>query len=246
MHKNQIFITVAIFAAVFSGATQAFADKVCLKATTTKKGTSLARTAVPSSSSCPKGYVEVVDSATLTGPTGAQGPTGPTGPAGAQGPTGPQGPAGSQGAAAPVGGTITGQYLSFPASCQNSVALSGTELYISGTSFQARVKSDGDFTMSNVKPGTYVISEDGGGFTSGAVEVAEGVTTDVGTLSQASTCCGNYAFDDGETCDSNGSGAAINAGGLVDAVSHCTGLGYAGGTATCGTCSTINYHCSVS
>ena len=227
MHKSRIFITVAIFAAIFSGATHAFADKVCLKI---KNGKSLARTTVSSSSPCPRGYLEVVDSALLTGPTG---------PTGAQGPIGLQGTEGAQGAAGPSGGTITGQYLNFPSSCQNSVALSSVYLYISGTSFEAKTNSDGGFTIYNVKPGTYALSD--GNFTSGAITVTEGNTTDVGPLTETSTCCGNSAFDEGETCDING--GAINAGGPVDPLPHCTALGFNSGSASCASCSTINYDC---
>ena len=227
MHKSRIFITVAIFAAIFSGATHAFADKVCLKI---KNGKSLARTTVSSSSPCPRGYLEVVDSALLTGPTG---------PTGAQGPIGLQGTGGAQGAAGPSGGTITGQYLNFPSSCQNSVALSSVYLYISGTSFEAKTNSDGGFTIYNVKPGTYALSD--GNFTSGAITVTEGNTTDVGPLTETSTCCGNSAFDEGETCDING--GAINAGGPVDPLPHCTALGFNSGSASCASCSTINYDC---
>ena len=230
MHKSRIFITVAIFAAIFSGATHAFADKVCLKI---KNGKSLARTTVSSSSPCPRGYLEVVDSALLTGPTG---------PTGAQGPIGLQGTGGAQGAAGPSGGTMTGQYLNFPSSCQNSVGVSSVELYISGTSFQAKTNSDGGFTIYNVKPGTYVLSD--GNITSGAITVTEGNTTDVGTLSETSTCCGNSAFDEGETCDNDDiNGGVINAGGPVDPLPHCTALGFNSGSASCASCSTINYDC---
>ena len=230
MHKSRIFITVAIFAAIFSGATHAFADKVCLKI---KNGKSLARTTVSSSSPCPRGYLEVVDSALLTGPTG---------PTGAQGPIGLQGTGGAQGAAGPSGGTITGQYLNFPSSCQNSVGQSLHNLYISGTSFQAKTNSDGVFTMYHVKPGTYVLSDVN--FTSGAITVTEGDTTDVGPLTETSTCCGNYALDEGETCDVDG--GVINAGGPVDPLPHCTALGFTGGSASCASCSTVNYSCTSS
>ena len=233
MHKSRIFITVAIFAAIFSGATHAFADKVCLKI---KNGKSLARTTVSSSSPCPRGYLEVVDSALLTGPTG---------PTGAQGPIGLQGTGGAQGAAGPSGGTITGQYLNFPSSCQNSVGQSLHNLYISGTSFQAKTNSDGVFTMYHVKPGTYVLSDVN--FTSGAITVTEGDTTDVGPLTETSTCCGNSAFDEGETCDNDDiNGGVINAGGPVDPLPHCTALGFTGGSASCASCSTVNYSCTSS
>ena len=233
MHKSRIFITVAIFAAIFSGATHAFADKVCLKI---KNGKSLARTTVSSSSPCPRGYLEVVDSALLTGPTGSTG---------AQGPIGLQGTGGAQGAAGPSGGTITGQYLNFPSSCQNSVGQSLHNLYISGTSFQAKTNSDGVFTMYHVKPGTYVLSDVN--FTSGAITVTEGDTTDVGPLTETSTCCGNSAFDEGETCDNDDiNGGVINAGGPVDPLPHCTALGFTGGSASCASCSTVNYSCTSS
>ena len=257
MHKSRIFITVAIFAAIFSGATHAFADKVCLKI---KNGKSLARTTVSSSSPCPRGYLEVVDSALLTGPTGptgaqgpiglqgtggAQGAAGPTGPTGDQGPIGLQGTEGAQGAAGPSGGTITGQYLNFPSSCQNSVGQSLHNLYISGTSFQAKTNSDGVFTMYHVKPGTYVLSDVN--FTSGAITVTEGDTTEVGPLTETSTCCGNSAFDEGETCDNDDiNGGVINAGGPVDPLPHCTALGFTGGSASCASCSTVNYSCTSS
>lgn len=64
----------------------AFADKVCLRSSMTKKGAVRnSRIVVPSSSSCPKRTIEIVDTATLVGPVGISGINGVDGQDGADG-----------------------------------------------------------------------------------------------------------------------------------------------------------------
>ena len=57
------------------------AEKVCVRAAAAKRGrkVNLSRLAVPSAQACPKKYIELIDTAVLTGPPGATGPAGADG-----------------------------------------------------------------------------------------------------------------------------------------------------------------------
>lgn len=74
----------------------AFADKLCLKVAFNKK-TQKVKTTSKVGPVCPKGFKELVDTASFVGSQGPQGPVGPQGLSGPQGAVGAQGADGAEG-----------------------------------------------------------------------------------------------------------------------------------------------------
>ncbi len=103
--KVVAYVVFASLLLISSG--DAYGDKVCISVTVNKKLKTSIRTQV--AATCPKGFNELVDTATLAGPAG---PAGPAGATGSQGPAGAQGPVGSRGLSAfdplPSGTTVRG------------------------------------------------------------------------------------------------------------------------------------------
>jgi len=92
--KKFLFL-IAVFCFVFSNI--AAADVLCIKnaAKPNKKGKVILKKVLKTeTSTCPKGYTQVLDTSVFTGPQGAKGDKGDTGATGA---TGAQGPAGADG-----------------------------------------------------------------------------------------------------------------------------------------------------
>jgi|GEM_PF-1442392 len=100
-------IKCSLIAVLLSLSGAAYADKICLKLTVAGNKVKQSRLLTPSSSPCPKGYSEVIDTAQFTGPQGVAGLQGPQGLPGAQGPAGPQGATGARGPQGPTGGVAT-------------------------------------------------------------------------------------------------------------------------------------------
>ena len=115
----------------------ALADKVCIKSRITAAGRIRMRKVVlPSTSSCASGFLEVVDTSSLTGPQGAAGTTGATGTAGAEGAAGVYGDATLGDVVVPNGDSIlqNGMYNDFTIESGSTVtAQSGTVIRATGT-----------------------------------------------------------------------------------------------------------------
>jgi len=225
--KKKIFVAASIVGAIAFVALESRADKVCRKVTQKRGIPLLSRTVIPSDTQCPKGTTEIVDSSTLTGPTG------------------PQGPQGAKGDTGPGGGSITGQLRTFGSTC--AAAGPGSYVRIPGTSYEANADTDGYFKIFNVKAGSYSLAFGNGLTETSSVTVTDGATTDVGTLLEHPTCCGNDALDAGEVCETLLS-YVVDANGnhITNGGSHCIGLGFSGGRARCYTCNEITYECFTS
>ena len=111
MKKSYLTLAIVLFIPSLS-----LAEKICLRTTLRAGKISQTVKTIASSAKCAKGYSQIVDTALLTGATGAQGIAGAQGPAGIQGPAGTQGATGAAGAAGtftsilPSGQTLTGAF----------------------------------------------------------------------------------------------------------------------------------------
>lgn len=86
------FLAIGVFLPEF-----VVAEKVCIRGKVRGKRVKFVRKIVSSEESCAKKFTEVVDTASLVGPTGATGASGADGAQGVSGPSGPSGPSGASG-----------------------------------------------------------------------------------------------------------------------------------------------------
>jgi hypothetical protein len=259
--KIKFYLHILLFTSIV--ASNAAAQVVCVKASSTVSAASEGRLVTRiSKTKCPTGYRKLVELGEITGaqgpmgpqglpgkvgPQGPQGPRGAQGIAGLQGPRGPQGlpgskgepgaqgPQGPKGADAPVKGTIAGKLQWAPASCyQPSIPIKKL-VGIVGTSHIAFTDPLGNFSIANVSPGIYTVSEisdlsSPATLSTPAMRVRSvivnesGAATNLGTISLLSSCCGNGRRELSEECDGND----------FDGMSCLSmGLGFTSGSLTC-------------
>lgn len=95
MKNKSLFITLTFLAALSS---ESFADKLCVKKKQSVKNNSvvLSRT-IKTASTCPKGYIELLDTSSFQGPAGSNGVNGTNGVDGTNGTAGTNGTNGADG-----------------------------------------------------------------------------------------------------------------------------------------------------